>query len=438
MNWIAPLVIIIGAFLVFMFAGMPIAVAFILVNVVGVTLLWGGETGLQQYILSIYSSITNFNYLPILMFSLMGEVMFLSGVAPRMFDAVDKWLGKLPGRLSILTVIAATIFSTMTGSTIGATVMLGTVMVPQMLQRGYKKPMVLGPIMGCGGLAMLIPPTGLGVLLAVLAELSIGTFLIAIVLPGILTAIFYGIYVIGRCWLQPQLAPPYDVAPVPLSQRLILTLKYILPLTSIIFLVLGLIFLGVATPSESAAMGTVGCIILAACYRGMNWTILRKSILSTVTVGAMIFFIITGATTFSQILAFSGATRGMVNTVLELPLAPFLIIIAMQILVMVLGCFMEPTSIMMITLPLFMPIVKGLHFDPIWFGVIMLINIELAQLSPPFGIILFTMKGVAPPGTTMGDIYRAAIPFCILDVMVMAVLLAFPPIVTWLPELMRG
>ena len=438
MTWPILLLVIIGSFLVLMFSGMPIGMAFIAINVIGVWILWGGETGLQQYILSIYNSLAAFQYLPILMFTFMGEVMFLSGVGPKMFDAVDKWLGKIPGRLSILSIISATIFATLTGSTIGATVTFGTVMAPQMLARGYNKSLVLGSIMGCGGLAMLIPPTGLGIVLAALAEISIGAFLIAIVVPGVITAFVYLAYVVGRCWLNPSLAPAYDVEPVPMSQKIILTVKYILPLTLIIFLVLGLIFLGVATPSESAALGTVGCIVLAACYRGLDWNVLKRSIQATVAVGGMIFFIIAGATIFSQILAFSGATRGLVNAVLGLGLAAFLLIIAMQFIVIIMGCFMEPNSIMMITLPLFMPIVKALGFDPIWFCVVMLINIELAQLSPPFGIILFTMKGVAPEGTTMGEIYRAAIPFCIMDLIVIILLMAFPSLVLGPLSLMKG
>jgi tripartite ATP-independent transporter DctM subunit len=438
MSWPLLLLVIVGSFLVLMFFGMTVGMAFVAINVIGVWILWGGETGLQQYVLSIYNSLAAFQYLPILMFTFMGEVMFLSGVGPRMFDAVDKWLGKIPGRLNILSIICATIFATLTGSTIGATATFGTVMAPQMIKRGYDKSLVLGCIMGCGGLAMLIPPTGLGIVLAALAEISIGTFLIAIVIPGVITAILYMTYVIGRCWLNPELAPAYDIEPVSLSQKIILALKYIVPMGLIVFLVLGLIFLGVATPSESAALGTVGCIFLAACYGGLSWNVMKKSIQATVVVGGMIFFIIAGATIFSQILAFSGATRGLVKAVMALGLPPMLVIIAMQFIVIIMGCFMEPTAIMMITLPMYMPIVKALAFDPIWFCVVMLVNIELAQLSPPFGIILFTMKSVAPPDTTMGEIYRAAIPFCILDLIVMILLMLFPSISLLGPLLMKG
>lgn len=437
LEWLVPLLLIIGSFIVFMFLGMPVAFAFMFVNIMGVYLLWGGVSGWQQLILSIYTSVTRFTLLPVVMFTLMGEIMFLSGMAPRMIDTLGKLVGRLPGRLSMLTVMAATLFAMMSGSAMGAAAMLGELLVPEMSARGYKKPMTIGPILGCAGLAILIPPTGLGIILASLAEVSIGTFLIAIIVPGFLLAGLYFTYIVIRCHLQPSLAPAYDVTPTSLSEKITSLLKYVLPLGSITFLVLGLIFLGVATPSQSAALGTLGSIILAAIYKGLNWQMFRKSVAGTTRIAVMTFMIITGAIAFSQILAYSGASRGLIDFMLSQPMAPILVIIAMQVVVLILGCFMGTISIMMITLPIFMPVVYALDFNPIWFVVVMMLNIEMAGTTPPFGLTLFVMKGVAPPDVTMGDIYRAGLPFLGCDLILMILMFIFPQIVLWLPVLMR-
>jgi len=297
--------------------------------------------------------------------------------------------------------------------------------------------MSLGPILGGGGLSIMIPPTSLGVLLAALAQISVGGLLIAIIVPGLLMAAFYACYVVIRCWLQPSLAPPYEVAPPPLKERLGYTAKYVLPLGIIIFLVTGVIFLGIATPTEAAATGALGGFIAALAYGRLNWHVVRKTAVNSIELTAMMFLILAGSKAFSQILAFSGAGRGLIEFVVGLPLAPILIIVGMQLIVMFMGCFMDTLSIMMITLPIYMPIVATLGFDPLWFGVIMLLNIEMAVTTPPFGLTLFVMKGLAPRGTTMGDVYRAGLPFLGCDAVVMALMLAFPTVVLWLPGLMR-
>jgi len=221
-----------------------------------------------------------------------------------------------------------------------------------------------------------------------------------------------------------------------LPQKIIYFLRYVLPLGSIVFLVVGLIFLGFATPTEAAALGTVGCVVLAAIYRGLTWDVMSKTIGSTLQVSVMIFLILTGSTAFSQILAFSGASRGLVELVTDFNLPPIMLLISMQIIMLAMGTFMEATSIMMVTLPIFMPIAKALGFNPVWFGAIMLLNMEMGGITPPFGLLLFVMKGVAPAGTTMGDIYKAGLPFLAINSMVMALMIAFPQLVLFLPKIM--
>ncbi|MFC2013992.1 TRAP transporter large permease subunit [Chloroflexota bacterium] len=438
MEWQLALVVILGSLLIMMATGMPIAFCFMVLNILGVLLWWGGVQGLDQLIRSMFTSVTRFSLLPLPLFILMGEVMFRTGIAPLMIDAVDKWLGRIPGRLGLLAVAAGTVLSTLTGASVASIGVLGSSLVPEMEKRGYKKSMSLGPVLGSGGLAIMIPPSGLAVFIGAIGRISIAGMLIAIIIPGLLMAFLYAAYIVIRCQIQPSIAPAYDVASIPLSEKLVATAKYILPVGFIIFMVIGVILLGIATPTEAAANGAVGTFILAACYRRLNWDTLKRAVGGAIRVSVMIFMIITGAVAFTQILAVSGATRGLIEFATNLPLAPILVVIAMQTVVLIMGMFMHAGAIIMICMPIFMPVLEVLGFNPMWFGVMMLLNIEMATTSPPFGLGLFVMRGVAPPGTTMGDIYRAALPFLYCDLVAMALILAFPVLTTWLPGLMRG
>ena len=437
MEWQLVLAVIFGSVLLLMATGLPVAFCFLLVNIVGAFLLWGGETGLHLLSLSLFDSLRTFTLMPVALFILMGELLFHSGSAMKMIDALDKWLGRVPGRLGLLAVGGGTLLSTLTGASIGSVAMLGSLLVPDMERRGYKKPMSLGPILGSGGLAIMIPPSALAVFLGAVGEISIGKLLIAIIVPGLLMAVLYATYIILRCQLQPSIAPAYVVAPTPLSEKLTAVVYHILPIALVIFLVTGVIFLGIASPSEAAATGAAGSLILTALYRKLNWDVVKKSIVGTTEITVMILMIIAGAKAYSQILAYSGASVGLVNFVLGLPITPILIIVAMQVVVLFMGMFIITSAIIMICLPIFMPIIHALGFSPVWFATIFLLNIEMATTSPPFGMCLFVMKGVAPPGTTMGDIYRAALPFLYCDLIAVVLIIAFPAIALWLPGIMQ-
>jgi tripartite ATP-independent transporter DctM subunit len=436
MEWPLALLLILGGGMVLLATGMPVAFALLLITPVGAVLFWNGEAGLYQLTTSMFEAVSTFTLLPIPLFVLLGEVMFHSGMAMRMIDVLDKWLGRVPGRLGLLTVTGATLFSTMSGSSIGTTAMLGSVLVPEMERRGHSKAMSIGPIMGSGGLAMIIPPSGLAVLLAAIAEISIADLLIAGIIPGLMIASLYAVYIVGRCWIQPSLAPSYNVVPTPISEKLAATVKYVLPLGLIIFLVLGLIFLGVATPSEAAAMGALGTFILAALYRKFTFALIKKSFTGTIRITIMTFMAIIAAKSFSQILASSGATRGIVELMAAIPLIPIVIVIVMQLILIALGMFMGSVPMILITIPIFFPIINLLGLNEIWFALLMLINMEMAMTTPPFGMILFVMKGVSPSGTTMADIYKAGFPFLICDFIVMLLIIIFPALALWLPGFM--
>lgn len=437
MDWSTTLLVIFSALIGLMVIGVPIAFAFLAVNVVAVYFYWNGAVGLNQLVLSIYESVTSFALLSVPLFVLMGEIMFRSGIAGRLMDVVDSWIGRIPGRLSLMAVAGGTVFATLTGSAMAGAAMLASLLVPEMQKRGYSKEMSLGPILGSGGLAIMIPPSALAVLLAAIANVSVGEFLVAIIVPGLLMGMAFAVYIVVRCTLKPALAPSYAREAVPMGPRLRNTALYGMPLFVIIFLVTGLMFLGIATATEAAAAGALGCFVLAWVYRGLSWKMVKASLDATLGVSVMMLMIITGSTAFSQVLAFTGASTGLVELATTLPVSPLVVVVAMQVVMLIMGCFMEPLSIMMLTIPIFFPIIQILGYSPIWFGAIMLLNMEMATITPPFGLVLFVVKGVAPKGTSLTDVYRAALPFIVCDVAVMAVLLLYPGIVTWLPALMQ-
>ncbi len=436
MEWWLLLILIVGGFLMLLAAGLPVFLAFTIVDVLGIYFLWGGASGLGQLTHSIFSAISTFVLLPVPLFILMGELLFHSGVFIRAIDTLDKWMGRLPGRLCILSVGGATLFSTLSGSSMGTAAMLGSLLLPEMEKRGYHKSISIGACMS-GSLAMIIPPSALAVVLGSLAEISIGKLLIAGVLPGFFIAALYIAYITIRCFLQPHIAPAYTPKKVPWSEKLSALMKNVLPFASIIMVVTGLIFAGLATPTESAGMGVVTTAVLIALYKKMRFDVIKKSVGSTLQITVMMFMILTGSTAFSQILAFTGASRGLVELVVSFPLPPLVIIIVMQALMVVLGTFMEQVSIMMITFPIFFPIVHALGFDPVWFGLLVLINMQIGMTTPPFGLCLFVMKGVAPKGITMMDICRSVIPFVLIDLSAMLVIMFFPAIALFLPGFMR-
>lgn len=436
MEWWLVLIITLACLMLAFASGIPIAFAFLFVNIIGVYIFWGGQVGLYQLAESIVSSTATFILLPIPLFIFMGEVMFQSGLALKVLDTTDKWMGRLPGRLGLLSVAAGTLFSTMTGVTQASIAMLGTLMVGDMEERGYKKPMSLGPILGSGGLAIMIPPSAFAVFLAALANISVAKVLIGGIIPGLCMAVLYASYIIIRCRLQPSIAPAYDVTPPPLSEKVIATVKYVLPLGFIVFLVIGLILLGVASPSEAAAMGVLGSIILAALHRGLNWEMLKRSVRGTIKVSIMIFMIIGGAQAFGQILAFSGASSGLTEFASGLPLSPTMVTMSMLAVALLLGMFISSAAVLMVVVPIFMPVIQTLGLEPVWFGILLLLATEMSLTSPPFGMGLFTMKGVAPADTRMEDVFLAALPFLGCDLIVMILMIAFPNMVLWLPTIL--
>jgi len=436
MEWWIILGVLIGGAVSLMLMGLPVGISFLFTNLIGTLIFMGGLSGMKLVILNLEESLTSFGLLTVPMFILMGEVMFHSKMALRAIDALDYWIGRIPGRLGLLAVASGTIFAATSGSTIANTSMLGSLLIPEMERRGYDKVMTIGPIMGSGALAMLIPPSILAVILATLVEISVGGMLIAGILPGLLLASFYAIYIVLRSWIQPKIAPPYDIPVIPLTKKLRATIIYVFPLGLIIFLVVGIIFMGMATPSEAAAMGAVGSILLSLCYREMNWEIFKKCLFGTIKMTTFMFIIIMASMVFSQILAFSGASSGLIQAVVNLKLPPLLVLISMQVTLLFLGFFMDNLSIAVIAVPIYMPVIRALGFDPLWVAAMTLINMDMGNLTPPFGLQLFVMKGIQPL-TPMAVIIRSTLPFVFCEAMTLVAIMLFPEIALYLPSLMR-
>ncbi len=434
MEWPITLSIIIGSLLILILSGFPIAFCFFTLCMAGVIIYWGGLSGFEQYILSVSSSVTKFELVPVVLFILMGAILFESKVGTNLINTVNKCLGRLPGRLGIVSVITGTIFATLSGSSMASTAVLGEILTPEMEKHGYKKPMSLGSIMAGGSLAMMIPPSGLGVFIAVLAKCSVSAFLIGIIIPGIILAILFGSYIFVRSWLWPELAPPYKSQDVTLSEKLGDIAKYVLPLAVVVFLVTGIIMIGIATPSEAAATGCLGAFAVSALYKGVNWRTVKKSTMTTVRLSGMILLIMASSAAFTQVLAFSGVNQGLTQWIISLAVPPIVTVIGIQLIVMFLGCFMPSMGIVVIVLPLFGPIVNSMGLDMVWFAILTMVNCEMGALTPPFGSVLFVMKGVAPPDTTMVDVYKAALPLCAINIIVMLIILFFPATALWLPS----
>ena len=437
MAWPLALLLIFGCLVIFMATGMPIFFAFILTCLIGTFVFWGGLLGMEQLAASIYSSITTFALVPIPLFILMGNVIFESGVGTHVVDTVDKLLGRLPGRLGVLAIGAGVLLGTMIGVSGGSIAILSKSLVPEMRKRGYQKTMSLGPIVASGTLATLIPPSAMAVFLAAITQVSVGGILMAIILPGLTLAFLFVVYIVIRCMLQPSVAPSYSIVSTPIMQKVTLTVRYVLPIGIIIFAVIGVIFLGVATPSEAAALGALACFLVTFVYKGFSWRMVKESVKSTVQVTVMVTVILTASISFSRILAYSGGVTGLVNFALSMPLSPILIVIATQVVVVFMGCFMDPGSIAMISAPIFMPIVAALGYDPMWYAVILLINIQLGLVTPPFGLDVYTMKALAPPDVSVADVFRSSTPFLVMGFIVMALIMAFPQITLWLPSIMH-
>lgn len=438
MNWWQSLIMLFGLLSALLLVGLPAAFAFLAINLVGAVLYLGGEAGLMQVVRNGVASLTNFSLTPIPFFILMGEVLFHTGLAMKAIDAFDRAIRGVPGRLAVVAIVAGTVFSAISGSTVATTALLGGLLLPEMLRRGYHPRMAMGPIMGIGGVDMLVPPSALTVLLGSLAGISISGLLIAGVVPGLLMAVLFIGWIVITARRRPEWAPPAEREPVHGWERWRPLVLHVTPLVLIFLLVIVAMSAGWATPTESAALGALATIVVCLLYRSLSWNALAKALMGTTAIAGVILFIILGATTFSQILSFSGATNGLVSLVQGSGLPGWSVLGGMIAILLLLGCFVDQVSMMLITLPFFMPLVQHFGWDPLWFGVIYLICMQLGLLTPPFGMLLFTMRSVAPPDIPTREIFAAVTPYVLIGVAMIGLVLAVPDVATALPRWLLG
>lgn len=433
MGWELTLLLMLGALVALLATGLPVAFAFIAVNIGGAFLILGGETGLVQMARNSMQSVANFALAPIPLFILMGEILFQARVAHRAIDAVERIVTRVPGRLSVVTVFGGTIFSALSGSTIANTAMLGSTLMPSMLAKGYHPSLAMGPIMASGAIAMLIPPSALAVLLGSLAGISISRLLVAGILPALLLSALFVVLIVVWARLRPDLAPADERPDMSLRERWRPFFVHVLPLSGIFVVVIGSLLLGLASPTDAAALGCLAALGASIAYRSLTLARLGRAIMETVKLTVMIMFIIAASQTFSQILSFSGATSGLIGLIGGWELSPLQVLIGMILILLFLGCFVDQVSMLMVTIPIFMPLARAVGIDDLVLGVVYLLTMEIALLTPPFGLLLFVMRGVVPEWITMRMIYAAVAPFLAIKLVVLALVVGIPELGTWLP-----
>jgi len=437
MEWYFALTMLLGCVIVLMVAGAPIAFAFFAANIVGTFVFLRGEVGLSLMPMEYVFSISKYSLVPVALFILMGEILFQTGVAFRSISAIDRLISGVPGRLCMVSIAGGTVFSSLSGSTIANTAILGNLLLPDMIKRGYDSKLAMGPIMAVGGIAMLIPPSALAVLLASLAERSISELLIAGILPGLVMAGLFVVYIYIRCRLNPALVPPMERVDVSGWDRWKPFVFDVLPLFTIFIVVVGSIFARIAAPEEAAALGCIAAVVISAIYGQLSRANLVKALRETAKVTGMLLFIIAGSLTFAQVLQVSGATSGVLEAISAIEFDVVTAMLMMMLVLLFLGCFMDQISMILLTLPFFLPISETLGIHPTWLMVMMLIAMEISLLTPPFGLLLFVMRGVAPKTIGLGQIYAAAVPFVLIELAVMIALALFPAAALWLPSLLR-
>jgi tripartite ATP-independent transporter DctM subunit len=391
------------------------------------------------YALSILSSITygvmdNFILTAIPLFIFMGLVLQRSGVADDAYAMMYKWIGGVRGGLAMGTVGVCTIFAACTGISGAATVTMGVIALPAMLRYNYHKSIAVGCISAGGALGILIPPSVLMIVYGIFSGESIGQLYAGGVLPGLLLATLFIIYIGIRCYFQLHLGPPIPPEERATWKERFISLRAVILPMALILIVLGTIFKGVCTPTEAAAIGCAGSLLCAAIYRKLNWKLLKEACYEGLRLSCMVLWIIIGGSCFASLYTYIGALDFIKGVVSALPVSPYLILVGMQFSLFILGMLMDPGGIIMITVPIFVPIIKMLGFDAVWFGVLFIINMEMAYLTPPFGFNLFYMKAIVPKTINMMDIYKSIAPFVGLQAVSLLLCILYPEIILWFPQ----
>ncbi|MDW7674763.1 MAG: TRAP transporter large permease subunit [Bacillota bacterium] len=433
------ILIIFTAFLTVLLLGHPLAFTLGgLAIIFGIT-LWGNSSVLNLFVRTIANLGTSIIYVAIPLFIFMGAVLERSGAAEDLFESMYIVLGKLKGGLAITTVVICTLLAASTGI-IGASItVMGMLAMPTMLKHKYDKKLAAGTIMSSGCLGTLIPPSIILIIYGGQAQLSIAKLFAGGIGAGLLLAAIYIAYIAIRCIINPELGPTIseeEANKYSFQEKMSMALKSILPTLGLIIAVLGSILLGLATPTEAAAIGVVGAFIIAIAHRRFSWTMIKESCFATMKTTAMIMWIILGASMFTSVFLGLGGGKAVSQLVLGLDMGPWFILSIILLIILIMGMFIDSYGVLLIGVPIFTPIVYALGFDPVWFGIMFAIMIQASYISPPFAYAVFYLRGVTPPDkVSTAELYRATLPFLVLQIIALIILSVFPQIITWLPSL---
>ena len=428
----------VGTLFLLLIIGMPMALALGFVAV-AFAFAFFGWNALQLISSRIYGFVSVYVLLAVPMFLLMAAIMDRSGVARDLYDAMSIWAGGLPGGVAVMTLIAAVFMAATTGIIGGEIILLGLVALPQMLRLGYQKNLAIGTICAGGSLGTMIPPSIVLIFYGLTANVSIGILFVAVIMPGLLLAGIYLVYTLIRCWLDPSLAPPvpYEERNIPLAAKLRLLKGLILPM-GIAFGVLGSIYTGTAAVTEAAAVGVAGTIFAAWVRGELSLAMLRDACHQTMSTCGLLLWLTFAATALIGVYNLLGGIRFIQDAMTDLPFEPIVIVLIMMAVLIVLGCFMDWIGILLLTMPIFVPIIEELGYDPIWFGILFCMNMQVSYLSPPFGPAAFYLKSVAPPEISLQEIFGALWPFMLMQSGAIALVMVFPEIALWLPRVLMG
>jgi len=424
--------ILFGGMALLLFFGVPAAFAIGGISVI-LTVWLTGTKGLYTVATATHGQITNGTLLAIPMFVLMANLLVHSGIADRMFQSLSYWLSGIRGSLALVSVAVCTALA-MCGGFGPGIITMSLIGIPAMLKRSYDKSIALGSVLGGGVLGDLIPPSIIMIVYAYITRLSVGQLFMAGIIPGLMVASLHMIYIFIRCRLNPKLAPRV-VEEVTWKMRFVSLREVILP-GFLVIMVLGTIFMGIATPTEASGVGALGALLCCVANRSISWKMLSESCLETLKIIGMVMWIVIAATLFGVFYTHVGAQKFLTELVLALPVGPWIILAGIQVILLILGCFMDDTTIVIICAPIFYPIAVSLGFEPVWFAVLFIINVMIACLTPPFGWALIVLKGIAPPEISTAQVWRAAPPFFINMLLVMIAVIVFPQLALWLPSKM--
>ncbi len=436
----SPALIVLLMFLCLMvlFFAFGTPVAFVL-GTVGIAFLYAllGPAKLQILPHGIYSQMKDPILIAIPLFIMIGNLLDKSGIADDMFEFIYKWLGAMRGGLAVGTVFVCVVIAAIVGIVGAATVTMGLIALPAMLKRGYSRQIAIGCISGGGALGFLIPPSVTMIVYCSVTGISVGKMFLGGVLPGMLFAGLYIVYIIVRSYLQPELCPAIPKEERASWSEKFLALKNLILPFLLILSIMGTIFLGLATPTEASAIGALATFVIVAVQGKLTWEVFSSSIYRTARLGSMVLWIIIGCLAFSTVVNTLALPAFLTGVIESFGLNPWMVIIGMMLSLFIMGMLMDDLPIIMITAPIYVPIVTSLGFDPLWYGILFILNMQMAYLTPPFGFVLFYMKGVVPPEISMGDIYKSVGPFVVLQAIGLIIVMLFPQIALWLPSMMN-